>query len=65
MTDLSELIAQLQSIEEQLRDLAYDRLRDRADGVEGAKEEEKSLEQARRGVAKALKALGAEPDPFT
>ncbi len=65
MADLDELIAQLRSIEEQLRDLAYDRLRERADGVEGAKEQEKSLEQARRAVARALKALGGEPDPFS
>ncbi|MEZ5169622.1 MAG: hypothetical protein R3A49_02610 [Acidimicrobiia bacterium] len=65
MTDLSDLIAQLQSIEEQLRDLAFDRLRDRADGVDGAKEDEKRLEQARRAVARALKALGSEPDPFS
>ena len=65
MADLDELITQLRSIEEQLRDLAYDRLRERAEGVEGAKEQEKRLAQARRAVARALKALGGEPDPFS
>ena len=49
-------------IEEELRDLAYERLRDRArnpDSDEGkaANNDEKRLEQARRAVAKAIGAL--------
>ena len=52
----------LAAIEEELRDLAYDRLRDRAadpDSEEGkaANADEKRLEQARRAVAKAIGAL--------
>jgi hypothetical protein len=52
----------LAAIEEELRDLAYDRLRDRArdpDGEAGkaANKEEKRLEQARRAIAKAMQAL--------
>jgi hypothetical protein len=52
----------LAAIEEELRDLAYDRLRDRArdpDSEDGktANAEEKRLEQARRAIAKAIGAL--------
>ncbi len=52
----------LAAIEEELRDLAYDRLRERArdpDGATGkaANAEEKRLEQARRAIAKAIGAL--------
>ncbi|MGO9872624.1 MAG: hypothetical protein ACLPVY_02395 [Acidimicrobiia bacterium] len=58
-----EGIAQrLAAIEEELRDLAYDRLRDRArdpdsDAGKAANANEKRLEQARRAVAKAINAL--------
>jgi hypothetical protein len=61
--DRYEHIAErLGAIEEELRDLAYDRLRDRArdpDSEEGkaANAEEKRLEQARRAIAKAIGAL--------
>jgi hypothetical protein len=61
--DRYEHIAQrLAAIEEELRDLAYDRLRDRAadpESEEGkaADADEKRLEQARRAVAKAIGAL--------
>jgi hypothetical protein len=52
----------LAAIEEELRDLAYDRLRERArdpDSATGkaANAEEKRLEQARRAIAKAIGAL--------
>jgi hypothetical protein len=62
-TDRYEGIAErLEAIQEELRDLAYDRLRDRArdpDGEAGqaANKDEKRLEQARRAVAKAINAL--------
>jgi DNA-binding FrmR family transcriptional regulator len=58
-----EAIAQrLAAIEEELRDLAYARLRDRArdpdsDAGKAANTDEKRLEQARRAVAKAINAL--------
>jgi hypothetical protein len=63
MDDRYEHIAErLAAIEEELRDLAYDRLRDRAadpDSHAGkaADADEKRLEQARRAVAKAIGAL--------
>jgi hypothetical protein len=52
----------LAAIEEELRDLAYDRLRDRArdpesDAGQAANKDGKRLEQARRAVAKAIGAL--------
>jgi hypothetical protein len=54
---VEELVSQLRSIEEQLRDLAYDRLREATNGDEDAKAEEKKLLQARRGIEKAIRAL--------
>ncbi|HTD50683.1 MAG TPA: hypothetical protein VK771_08790 [Acidimicrobiia bacterium] len=52
----------LTAIQEELRDLAYERLRDRArdpdsDAGKAANADEKRLEQARRAVAKAINAL--------
>jgi hypothetical protein len=59
MTDRStELVEQLRSIEEALRDLAYDRLRDAADGDADAAADEKHVQQARRAVERAIRALG-------
>jgi hypothetical protein len=56
------IVDRLAAIEEELRDLAYDRLRDRArdpdsDAGHAANKDEKRLEQARRAVAKAIGAL--------
>jgi hypothetical protein len=56
------LAERLSTIQEELRDLAYDRLRDRArdpdsDTGKAANADEKRLEQARRAVAKAINAL--------
>jgi hypothetical protein len=63
MTDRDELIAQLVRIEEQLRDLAYDRLRAAAaDGDADAAADEKKVQQARRGIEKAIRALGGTPE---
>jgi hypothetical protein len=66
MTERDELIAQLVRIEEQLRDLAYDRLRAAAtDGDADAAADEKKVQQARRGIEKAIRALGGTPEsPF-
>ncbi len=64
---VEELVSQLRSIEEQLRDLAYDRLREAANGNEDAKAEEKKLLVARRGIEKAIRALDSTdriPDDF-
>jgi hypothetical protein len=58
MTDRStELVEQLRSIEEALRDLAYDRLRDAVDGDADAAADEKRVQQARRAVERAIRAL--------
>ena len=67
MRDRYEAIAErLSSIEEELRDLAYDQLREAAadpdsDAGAAAKAEEKRLLQARRAVAKAIQALSTTP----
>jgi len=59
MTDYEDLIAQLASIEERLRDLAYERLRVAAeDGDADAAAQERQILKARRAVARAIQALG-------
>jgi hypothetical protein len=58
---VDELVIQLRTIEESLRDLAYDRLREAADGDDGAAADEKRILQARRAVERAIHALGGEP----
>ena len=60
----SELIEQLRAIEESLRDLAYDRLRDASEGDDEAIAEEKRLQQARRAVERAVRALGGTSDDW-
>jgi hypothetical protein len=66
MTDGREryeaIVERLTSIEEELRDLAYERLQGMAadpgaDSAGDLKREEKRLLQARRAVAKAIQAL--------
>jgi hypothetical protein len=60
MADLDEIVEQLVAIEEELRDLAFDRLRAAAeDGDTDAARDEKRLQQARRAVERAIRALGA------
>ena len=54
------IVEQLRAIEEQLRDLAYDRLRDSVDSPELLKEERR-LHQARRAIEKAIHLL-SPPD---
>jgi hypothetical protein len=53
-----EIIEQLRAVEERLRDLAYDSLREAAAGDDDAKAAEKKLNQARRAVERAINALG-------
>jgi hypothetical protein len=57
MSDYEALVDRLRSIEEELRDLAYDRLRQAVDGDDAAKAEEKRLLQARRAIERAINAL--------
>jgi hypothetical protein len=59
------IVEQLRSIEEQLGDLAYERLRALAadpdgDGAKAVKAEERRLLQARRAIAKAIATLGSD-----
>jgi hypothetical protein len=63
MDEVEELVEQLIAIEESLRDLAFDRLRSAAeDGDREAAADEKRLQQARRAVERAIRALGAAPE---
>lgn len=64
MKGVEDLVAQLRTIEERLRDLAYDRLREAASGDADAAADEKKVLQARRAVEKAIRALGGEPEEF-
>lgn len=57
---VDELVVQLRTVEESLRDLAYDRLREAADGDDSAAADEKRILQARRAVERAIHALGGE-----
>jgi hypothetical protein len=60
MPDIEEIVEQLRSIEEQLRDLAYDRLRAASEaGDTDALADEKRVLQARRAVERAVNALAA------
>ncbi|HZR13418.1 MAG TPA: hypothetical protein VFC33_09215 [Acidimicrobiia bacterium] len=61
---LEELAERLRSIEEELRDLAYDRLREAANGDDAAKADERRLGQARRAVERAINALAPRGDTF-
>ena len=57
---VDELVVQLRTVEEALRDLAYDRLQAAADGDDNAAADEKRILQARRAVERAIHALGGE-----
>jgi hypothetical protein len=62
--DYEGLIERLQSIEEDLVDLAYERLRELAsdpdgDGADRVKVEERKLLSARRSIAKSIDSLRA------
>jgi len=61
---VDEIVEQLRVLEERLRDLAYDRLREAAAGDADAKGDEKRLNQARRAVERAIKALGGTTDSW-
>jgi len=61
--DVSAIVDTLRGVEERLRDAAYDQLRAAVDGDESATAEERRLQQARRAVERAIRALGGEPEP--
>ena len=57
--ELDDIVSELCSIEERLRDLAYDRLRVAAEeGDAAAAADEKRLLKARRALERAIDALG-------
>ena len=55
------IVERLTAIEEELRDLAYDRLRDAVDAP-AVLAEERRLHQARRAIEKAIRILAADSD---
>jgi hypothetical protein len=59
--DTDDLVETLRRVEERLRDLAYESLRAAAeDGDEDAVAHERRLQKARRGVERAIAALGGQ-----
>ena len=58
--DLIDLADRLRTIEEDLRDRAYDALRSAAAGDDDAAAAEKRILQARRAIERAIRAL--DPD---
>ena len=59
MADEADIVEQLRAIEEELRDLAYERLRTASEeGDDRALRDEKRVSQARRAVERAITALG-------
>jgi hypothetical protein len=58
VSELEDVVEELRSIEERLRELAYDRLRAAADGEDAdAAADEKRILAARRAVERAIGAL--------
>ncbi len=55
--DTELIVEKLRVIEEDLRDLAYDKLRNAATGDADAARDEKRVLQARRAIEKAIRAL--------
>lgn len=55
---IAALVEELRSLEERLRDLAYDRLREAVErGDDHVSSLQRRLEAARRGIAKAIRSL--------
>ena len=55
--ELTDITEQLRTVEEALRDRAYDALRAAANGDEVAAQTERKILQARRAIEKAIRAL--------
>jgi hypothetical protein len=58
-TDPAALVERLRAIEDELRDLAYDRLRESVDTGE-VLAEERRIHQARRAIEKAIRLLSSD-----
>ena len=64
MPDAADIVERLRAIEEELRNLAYERLRAASEERdEAALRDEKRVSQARRAVERAITALGGSPEP--
>ncbi len=61
-SDLDEVIEQLSTIEERLRDYAYERLRAATKGNEAAARDERTILKARRAIERAIVALRSVGD---
>lgn len=55
--DTSSIVDRLRAVEEELRDLAYDRLREAAGGDDDARNDERRVLQARRAIERAIRVL--------
>jgi C4-dicarboxylate-specific signal transduction histidine kinase len=63
--DAEHLVERLQAVEEELRDLAYEKLRAATeDGDADALDDEKKILQARRAIERAITALGGGRETF-
>ena len=63
LADAEGIVASLRAVEERLRELAYERLRAAAEDEDAdAEADERRIQQARRAVEKAIRALGGEPE---
>ena len=62
--DASDIVGRLRGIEEELRDLAYDRLREAAGGEEEARADERRVLQARRAIERAIRVLDGPTDSW-
>lgn len=62
--DTSSIVERLRSIEEELRDLAFDRLREAAGGDERARDDEKRVLQARRAIERSIRALDGPGEQY-
>jgi hypothetical protein len=61
VADTEQIVERLRSIEEELRDLAYDRLRAASEsGDKNALADEKRVLQARRAIERAINALSGD-----
>jgi hypothetical protein len=61
VADTEQIVERLRSIEEELRDLAYDRLRAASEsGDKNALADEKRVLQARRAIERAINALSED-----
>jgi hypothetical protein len=65
VTGADDIVENLRQVEERLRELAYERLRDAAaNGDTKAEADERKLQQAHRAVQRAIHALGGSVDDW-